>query len=117
MTAEASFQITDVEPPQSGQITETSIDGRDLVVWKTEKGELCAMEARCPHQWTHLAYQGVVVGEEIICTTHFWRFSTTGKGCKENLNGRRDPKGEIEVMPCYEKNGKIWIAAGEERDD
>ena len=110
MSAEASYQLTDLEPPETGQINETSLNGRDLVVWRTEKGELCAMEARGPHQWTHLAYEGVVAGEEIICTTHFWRFSTTGEGCKENVKGRRDPKGNIEVIPCYEQDGKIWIA-------
>ena len=116
MSAEVSYQIADVEPPESGQINETSLDGQDLVVWRTEKGELCVMEARCPHQWPHLAYEGVVSGEEIICTTHFWRFSKTGEGCKENVKGRRDPKGSIEVIPCYEKDGKIWIATGGEGD-
>jgi nitrite reductase/ring-hydroxylating ferredoxin subunit len=110
LSSEVNYQITDVEPPDTGQIIETSLEGRDLVLWRTERGELCAMEARCPHQWTHLAYEGAVVGEEIICTTHFWRFSTTGEGCKENIKGRRDPKGNIEVIPCYEKDGKIWIA-------
>ena len=110
MSTEASYQLADVEPPETGQISETSLNGRDLVVWRTEKGELCAMEARCPHQWTHLAHEGVVEGEEIICTTHFWRFSMTGEGCKENVKGRRDPKGSIEVIPCYEQDGKIWIA-------
>jgi len=110
LSSEVNYQITDVEPPDAGQIIETSLEGRDLVLWRTERGELCAMEARCPHQWTHLAYEGAVVGEEIICTTHFWRFSTTGEGCKENIKGRRDPKGNIEVIPCYEKDGKIWIA-------
>ena len=113
MTAEVSYQLTDIEPPKSGQITDVSLDGQDLIVWRTEKGKLCAMAARCPHQWTHLAHEGVIVGEEIICTTHFWRFSTTGQGCKENVKGRRDPKGNIEVMPCYEKGGKIWIGTGE----
>ena len=110
MSVEVSYQLADVEPPETGQINETSLNGRDLVVWRTEKGELCAMEARCPHQWTHLAYQGVVVGEEIICTTHFWRFSTAGEGCKENVKGRRDPKVNIDVIPCYEQDGEIWIA-------
>ena len=110
MTVDDAYRITDLDPPEHGQITEVAVEGRDLIVWKTDKGKLCAMDARCPHQWTHLAYEGVIVGEEIVCMTHFWRFSTTGEGCKENIKGRRDPKGSIEVFPCREKEGKIWIA-------
>jgi|TARA_B100000700_G_scaffold54447_1_gene58224 phenylpropionate dioxygenase-like ring-hydroxylating dioxygenase large terminal subunit len=105
-----SFLNSNLNPPERGQIIDTSINGRDLIVWRTENGVLCTMEARCPHQWTHLASEGVVDGEEIICMTHFWRFSTLGEGCKLNVKGRRDPKGDIEVFPCYEKEGKIWIA-------
>lgn len=90
-----------------GEITESTLDGADVVVWRTEAGMPCVMEARCPHQWSHLGGSGAVAGEEIVCLTHFWTFGTDGRGWKENLAGRRDRKGDIEVYPCREVAGEI----------
>ena len=63
-----------------GAIVETNLDSEELVVWRTQEGFPCVMEARCPHQWSHLGAEGVVEGEEIVCLTHCWRFSRTGEG-------------------------------------
>ena len=81
----------------------------DLVVWRTALGEACVMEARCPHQWSHLAQEGWVDGAELVCLAHFWRFTTSGEGWKANLGGRRDRKGDIDVRPCREVDGRIWV--------
>ena len=90
-----------------GEILESTLDGTDVVVWRTEAGVPCVMEARCPHQWSHLGESGAVAGDEIVCLTHFWTFETDGSGWKENLDGRRDRKGDIEVYPCVEVAGEI----------
>ena len=69
--------VADGVPPAGG-IVESSIERHDrtddLVVWTTASGVPCVSEARCPHQWSHLAYEGTVDGEELVCMTHFWRF-------------------------------------------
>ncbi|MDE0654623.1 MAG: Rieske (2Fe-2S) protein [bacterium] len=92
-----------------GEVTEAILDGADVVVWRTESGVPCVMEARCPHQWSHLGDAGAVAGEELVCLTHFWTFGTDGRGWKENLDGRRDRKGDIEVHPCREVAGEILV--------
>lgn len=83
-------------------------DAHDVVVWRTASGRVCVSDARCPHQWSHLAAEGVVDGEELVCTSHFWRFDTEGRGTKVNVGGRRDPKADIEVFPVREDAGRIW---------
>ncbi len=93
----------------AGEVFEATLDGADVVVWRTESGVPCVMEARCPHQWSHLGSSGAVAGEEIVCLTHFWTFATDGSGWKENLDGRRDRKGDIEVYPCREVAGEIRV--------
>ena len=93
----------------AGEVVESTVEDAEVVVWRTESGVPCVMEARCPHQWSHLGASGAVVGEEIVCLTHFWTFGTNGSGWKENLNGRRDRKGDIEVFPCREAAGEIWV--------
>ena len=82
---------------------------RDLVVWRTSDGQPCVMEARCPHQWSHLGAEGFVDGDEIVCTAHFWRFDRQGRGSKLNVLGRRDPKADVTVYPTREVDGGIEV--------
>jgi len=100
-----------------GAVVEADQDpsiGEDLVVWRTADGTPCVMEARCPHQWSHLAGEGVVDGEELVCLTHLWRFAVDGAGWKANMAGRRDRKGDIVVYPCREDGGAIWIRSDDD---
>jgi nitrite reductase/ring-hydroxylating ferredoxin subunit len=85
---------------------------RDLVVWRTFDGQVCVMDARCPHQWSHLGAEGFVDGDEIVCTAHFWRFTVEGVGSKLNMSGRRDIKSDIDVLACAERDGAIWVREG-----
>ena len=91
----------------AGQIEDAAHGDLDLVVWRTSAGEPCVMEARCPHQWSHLGAEGAVDGFEIVCAAHFWRFDTTGTGTKMGMTGRRDPKSDIAVYPCREADCRI----------
>ena len=94
-----------------GEIVDAAVGDVDLVVWRTAGGEPCVMEARCPHEWSHLGAEGVVDGDEIVCTAHWWRFDADGTGAKLNVKGRRDPKSDIAVFACRERNGRIeaWM--------
>ena len=94
---------------EPGGICGHSLDDLDIVVWRTATAELVAMEARCPHQWSHLEAEGVVDGEEIVCASHFWRFDTDGVGTKVNIKGRRDPKADITVYPVREVDGRVEV--------
>ena len=96
----------DVEP---GSIVETTFGDDDLVVWRTDAGRPCVMDARCPHQWSHLAAEGVVDGDEIVCTSHWWRFDVQGSGTILRSTGDRDVTSATTVHPCLERDGSIWI--------
>ncbi len=93
----------------AGQIREWSQNGLDLIVWRSQSGKICAMDARCPHQWSHLGSEGAVIGEQIVCCSHFWSFELDGSGWKENERGRRDRKSDIATYPCQEKDGSIFL--------
>ncbi len=73
--------------------------GVELIVWRTDGGELVGCDARCPHQWSHLAAAGLVDGEELICLSHWWRFDCAGVGTKRNVLGRVDEKAPVAVHP------------------
>lgn len=95
-----------------GTVMAASWGGLDLVVWRTTDGRPCVMEARCPHNWSHLGAEGAVDGDELVCCTHYWRFALDGTGTKLNANGRRDPKADIEVYPCAERDAMVGIITG-----
>lgn len=97
----------DVGHVRPGEVGEAAVGDLDLVVWRTFDGEPCVMEARCPHQWSHLPAEGVVDGPEIVCSAHFWRFTTDGTGTKVGMTGRRDRKADIRVFPCREVDDRI----------
>lgn len=93
----------------AGAVVDAAIAGDFVVLWRTETGRLVACEGRCPHQWSPLDTEGVVVGEELICRTHEWRFAPDGTGTKVNVNGRRDVKADVRVYECEERDGEVWV--------
>ena len=88
-------------------VVAVEVGALEVAVWRTGDGVLAACDARCPHQWSHLAAAGVVDGDELVCASHFWRFDVEGHGTKVNVNGRRDEKADIAVFPCEEVDGRL----------
>lgn len=82
---------------------------RDIVVWRTAAGTLAACEARCPHQWAHLGWTGVVDGEVLVCRSHGWCFGVDGRGYKESASGRRDEKSPVDLVAVREFEDRIEI--------
>lgn len=101
--------LRDVVAP--GAIVDLEIDGVEVVVWRAMSGRLCATDARCPHQWSHFAAEGVVDGDELVCTSHLWRFDTDGAGCRIDGKGGREPVIGLAVYPVHESpDGSITVA-------
>lgn len=63
-----------------GEIVEFSIGDTDVIVVNPEGGQLCAFNARCPHQDQSLA-AAELDGSILTCPAHLWQFDThTGQG-------------------------------------
>jgi len=90
------------------RIVVTCAEG-DIVVWRAQSGAWTACDARCPHQWAHLGYDGVVDGDELVCRQHFWRFATNGMGYKDAANGRRDEKSPVELFSVRVENAQLQL--------
>jgi 3-ketosteroid 9alpha-monooxygenase subunit A len=101
--------LLDADLVAPGTVATAATGGRELVVWRTLDGEVVVSDARCPHQWSHLAAEGVVDGCELVCLTHWWRFGPDGRGTKLNVKGRRDPKGDLEVFASREHDGRVEV--------
>ena len=89
-------------------ITTATVDGEELVVWRSRAGVLCAHQRRCPHLDEDLA-EGSVQGEELVCAAHGWAIGCDGQVSKRNEAGRVDPKGTIRTWQAREQDGKITV--------
>ena len=109
MAEGAWVEVAAVDDVAPGTVVAVEVGEVELALWRTADGVLAACDARCPHQWSHLAGAGVVDGEELVCLSHFWRFDTEGHGSKVSVLGRRDPKGDVATFAVREVDGRIEV--------
>lgn len=73
------FQIawSDQIPP--GGVVPLRYFGRELVLARTESGELNLFDAYCPHLGAHLGHGGCMQGEALVCPYHGWEWGPDGR--------------------------------------
>jgi phenylpropionate dioxygenase-like ring-hydroxylating dioxygenase large terminal subunit len=67
---------SDIAP---GQVVPLEFLGQELVMYRTESGEVNIFDAFCPHFGAHLGHGGCVVGETLQCPWHGWKWSLEGR--------------------------------------
>lgn len=88
----------------------------DVVLFRTESGQLAALHDRCPHRFAPLS-MGPVIGETIQCPYHGLRFGTDG-ACAYNPHYNALPKAaQVSRWPLLERYGMIWIWMGDQPAD
>ncbi len=100
---------------RAGDARAVDVLGRTLVVYRTESGELAAMDRLCPHMGASLA-KGKVVGEKIVCPFHAWEYGRDGvcSHIPSLKDGTRIPPGaRTPAIPVCEHIGWIWVYHGE----
>lgn len=82
---------------------------RDLVLFRTTRGEAKVLDAFCPHMGAHLGHGGVVVGDDIKCPFHAWKFNGSGD-CVDIPYATKIPKkAHVPCWPLRERNGMIYV--------
>jgi renierapurpurin 18,18'-hydroxylase len=84
-----------------------------IALYRDNTGKIHALEDRCPHRQVKLSH-GQIINNEIECTYHGWRFSSTGE-CTEvpYLEANQKlPNCQIHTYPVKEENGFIWVYPG-----
>ncbi|MBP2498291.1 phenylpropionate dioxygenase-like ring-hydroxylating dioxygenase large terminal subunit [Methylobacterium sp. PvP062] len=95
----------------------TRLLDEQIVVWRDSKGAVHAMADLCIHRGTALSI-GKVVGDEIMCPYHGWRYGKDG-ACTlipQRENPRNVPsKARVAAYNTQERYGLIWVAMDEPR--
>ncbi len=94
-----------------GQVVGLEILGKSLALYRGEGGSVYAVEGFCPHMGAHFK-TGKVMGEQIQCAFHGWKFSSKGQ-CTEIPCQRYADKTDIvprlKTYQTQEKYGLIWV--------
>jgi 3-ketosteroid 9alpha-monooxygenase subunit A len=73
------FQVAWSADLPAGGVIPRRYFGTDLVLFRDEGGRARVLDAHCPHLGAHLGYGGTVVGDDIVCPFHGWRWSGDGR--------------------------------------
>jgi phenylpropionate dioxygenase-like ring-hydroxylating dioxygenase large terminal subunit len=92
------------------------IVGKDLVIFKTKKGDIGIIEDRCCHRNVHLSL-GYVKDNCIKCAYHGWEYNTDGDcvHIPSFPEGEQIPKtARVEKYTTYTKHKAIWVWIGDD---
>ncbi|NUO48345.1 MAG: Rieske (2Fe-2S) protein [Polyangiaceae bacterium] len=101
-----SIGFSDELPP--GSVTTHKLAGRELVVFRTESGELSAVDPICPHLGAHLGHGGSVTGETLRCPFHGFLFGTDG-ACVATSYGTKPPKVRARTWSILENHDTVFV--------
>jgi len=125
VSLEQARQLQDAPPPfpfgwfavalcrelRAGAVLTRRFMDREIVVYRTESGTVCAAEAYCPHLGAHLGHGGEVCGEELRCPFHGFRFSVSGS-CVYSPSGAPPPAARLGLLEVREIHGAIFVWHG-----
>lgn len=92
-----------------GEVRTARVVGREIALFRGGDGVARALGAWCAHLGAHLGHGGRVVGNDIVCPFHDWRWSGEGR-CVEVPYTKRIPANAC--MPAYEvrdRNGFLFV--------
>jgi phenylpropionate dioxygenase-like ring-hydroxylating dioxygenase large terminal subunit len=83
--------------------------GKDLVGYRGGSGSVHIMDAHCPHLGAHLGYGGTVVGEDIVCPFHGWRWDAAGQNVDIPYSAKIERARRLACWQVRESSGIVWL--------
>ena len=105
-----AFWSTDI---QDSELHPRRILGEPIVFYRSEFGDVIALEDTCPHRFAPLSLGKIVEGDRIACAYHGLRFDRTG-ACVFNphTDHKIPPAAHVRAYPVVEKYSMVWIWMG-----
>jgi phenylpropionate dioxygenase-like ring-hydroxylating dioxygenase large terminal subunit len=85
-----------------------------IALYRDSSGQIHALSDRCPHRFVKLS-RGAVIGNDVECAYHGWRFNGTGHCTAVPYLGEKQKLStcQIRSYPVREQDGFIWVFPGE----
>lgn len=108
VVAEGWYFVCASEELKIAKAKSVQICGQEIVLFRGEDGKARALDAYCPHMGTHLG-AGKVIGNEIRCFFHHWRFDEEGKCTDIPCQKSIPEKARLHSYKVIEKYGSLWV--------
>ncbi len=102
------FAVAFADELRPGRMLRRRFMGDDLVVYRTQRGLVLAVEPYCPHLGAHLGHGGWVDGEDVVCPFHHFAFGPDG-ACVRTGYDTRPPAMRLAQREVREVNGAIFV--------
>ena len=83
-----------------------------VVLFRTKDGTVSALDDRCAHRWAPLS-QGKLIGDEIACPYHGFRYDTRGACTHVPTQFKVPPTLRVGSYPVREHGTFVWIWMGD----
>jgi phenylpropionate dioxygenase-like ring-hydroxylating dioxygenase large terminal subunit len=93
------------------ELRQIKVLGEKICMFRTEKGEVIALEDACPHRKLPLS-KGRIKGDTVECGYHGLTFDCAGQCVAAPGKGRIPSAAKVRPYPVHEKYGLIWIWMG-----
>ena len=93
-----------------------TLDGRQLVLFRDDDGQLGLIGRHCPHRGADLCY-GRLEDNGLRCPFHGWHFDRSGQCVEqpaEPEGSRMHEQIRLPMVPVVERDGAIWARVGAE---
>ncbi|KUR75606.1 Rieske (2Fe-2S) protein [Novosphingobium sp. FSW06-99] len=92
-----------------GHVYRTVLGGHELAVWRAQSGTVQVWDDRCPHRGVRFSL-GEVVGDDLRCQYHAWRFGPTGACTFIPAQPQMKVPGTIRARtwPVAQSGGLVW---------
>ena len=101
------FKVVFSDELEVGAVLSVHQFGKDLVVYRGEDGAAHVLDAYCAHLGAHLGVGGKVVGSEIQCPFHGWRYDGSGR-CTDVPYAKKIPAlARVRSWEIREQNGYV----------
>ncbi len=96
----------------AGEVKTLEYFATEFVIWRGEQGEVHAVDPFCPHLGAHLGVNSDVVGDDLRCPFHHWRFNGEGGVTDIPYTEVIPPKLKRSCLPAWpvcEVDGVIFV--------
>lgn len=89
-----------------------TIVGEHLVMYRTDRGRVVALEDRCPHRLLPLS-KGKRIGDTVQCGYHGMTFGPDGQCVRVPGQENLPASAYVEAFPVEERHGIVWVWTGD----
>ena len=101
------FGFSDEVKP--GKLLARPFMGQEVTIFRTQSGQVYAVDSYCPHLGAHFGHGGQVRGEILECGFHGFQFNGQGTCTRTGYGTPIPPRAKLRTWPLRETDGLLLV--------